>query len=225
MTRVFGIEDLLFIVLAARWTLLLALLGATGGALLGIGVALARTSPSRVLRAIAFGYIRSFQSTPLLMQLFLVYFGIGILGVSINPLAAAALGLVLNAAAFLGEIWRGCIEAVPHGQAEAGQALGLKRWQRLLLVTLPQAARIAVAPTVGFLVQLVKNTSLAAIIGFAELTRSGQIVNNATFRPFTVFLVVALVYFCICWPMSWVSQRLEARLNTGRRTAGPVLAN
>ncbi|MGJ7538306.1 MULTISPECIES: amino acid ABC transporter permease [unclassified Variovorax] len=133
--------------------------------------------------------------------------------------ASAALGLTLNAVAFLGEIWRGCIESVPHGQDEASKALGPPNWLRMALVPLPQAARIAIAPTMGFLVQLIKNTSLAASIAFVELTRSGQIVNNATFRPLTVFLVVAAIYFCICWPLSWYSQRLERRLQTGARFA------
>ena len=118
------------------------------------------------------------------MQLFLVFFGLNILGFGINPWIAAAIAFTLHASAFLGEIWRGCIEAVPPGQREAATALGLRYYNRMRYVILPQAVKIAVAPTVGFLVQLIKGTSLAAIIGFTELTRQGQIINNATFGRF-----------------------------------------
>jgi polar amino acid transport system permease protein len=146
------------------------------------------------------------------MQLFLVYFGISIFGVSVDPLAAASISLVLNAAAFLGDIWRGCIESVPRGQGEAAQALALKSWQRVTLVILPQAFNIAIPPTVVYIVQLIKNTSLASIIGFVELTRTGQIINNATFQPFLVFSLVAAFYFALCWPISWSSKKLERRV-------------
>lgn len=217
MIRQFTTNEFLFILMAVRWTLLLSLIAFVGGGLAGLGVALARTSPRAWLRHLATGYIQVFQGTPLLMQLFLVFFGANILGSSIDPLLAAAIGLTLNAAAFLGEIWRGCIQAIPKGQWEAGTALGLGYWTRMRHVILPQAAKIAVAPTVGFLVLLVKSTSLASIIGFVELTRAGQIVNNATFKPFLVFGIVAAVYFAICWPLSLWSKRLEARFGVVAR--------
>jgi polar amino acid transport system permease protein len=119
----------------------------------------------------------------------------------------------LHASAFLGEIWRGCVEAVPPGQREAAIALGLRYYDRMRYVILPQAARIAVAPTVGFLVQLIKGTSLASIIGFVELTRQGQIINNATFSPFLVFGTVAGVYFVLCWPLSVLARRMELKFS------------
>jgi len=118
---------------------------------------------------------------------------------------------VLNSAAFLGEIWRGCIEAIPRGQWEAAQALSLNYSARMRDVVLPQAFRIALAPTVGYLVQIIKGTSLAAIIGFVEVTRAGQIVNNATFQPLVVFSVVAAIYFVICWPLSLLAARMERK--------------
>jgi polar amino acid transport system permease protein len=212
MNRVFGWNDLVFIVWAVRWTVLLSLIAFSGGSVLGLLVALGRTAETSWLRLACATFIRIFQGTPLLMQLFVVYFGIAVIGLAIDPLTAAAIGLILNTAAFLGEIWRGCIEAVPIGQQEAGKALGLIGLHRLSLIVLPQALRIAVAPTVGFLVQIIKNTSLAAIIGFTELTRSGQITNNATFRPFLIFGLVAAVYFVLCWPLSYWSRKLELRL-------------
>ena len=125
--------------------------------------------------------------------------------------------LTLHAAAYLGEIWRGCIDAVPRGQWEAATALGMRHPARMRYIVLPQAARISIAPTVGFLVLLLKSTSLASIIGFFELTRAGQIINNATFRPFLVFSLVAVVYFVLCWPLSLLSRRLETRFGVASR--------
>jgi polar amino acid transport system permease protein len=211
MIRAFGPNEVWFILAAVQWTLALSAIAFAGGAVGGLLTALARVSQNRIVAGAALGFIRLFQGTPLLMQLFLVFFGLSILGYGVNPWFAAALALTLHASAFLGEIWRGCIQAVPAGQGEASWALGLSYYDRMKSVVLPQAARIAVAPTVGFLVQLIKGTSLASIIGFVELTRAGQIVNNATFDPFKVFGLVALLYFVICWPLSLVARRMERR--------------
>jgi polar amino acid transport system permease protein len=154
-------------------------------------------------------YIGIFQGTPLLLQLFLIFFGAPVLGLDINPWIAAGVALVFNSAAFLAEIWRGCIEAIPRGQWEAAQALNLGYVDRMRDVILPQAFRIALAPTVGYVVQIIKGTSLAAIIGFTEMTRAGQIINNATFQPLPVFATVAAIYFVICWPLSLLAARME----------------
>jgi polar amino acid transport system permease protein len=212
MFRQFGPADVLYILEAARWTLILSAIAFTGGAIGGLAVALARSSQVTLLRVLSTGFIRVFQGTPLLMQLFLFYFGLTVLNLPINPLLAAAIALTFHASAYLGEIWRGSIEAVPSGQSEAATALSLNYRSRMRWVILPQAARIAVAPTVGFLVQLIKGTSLTSIIGFTELTRAGQIVNNATFDPFTVFGLVAVIYFVICWPLSLYARWLEGRM-------------
>jgi polar amino acid transport system permease protein len=214
MLRQFGPNEFLFILMAARWTVLLSLMAFAGGTIGGLIVALLRVSSMRVLSGIANGFIQIFQGTPLLMQLFLVFFGANTFGLDINPWVAAAVALTLNASAFLGEIWRGCIQAVPKGQWEAAEALGLHYPSMMRYVILPQAFKIALPPTVGFLVQLIKATSLAAIIGFTELTRAGQIINNATFKPFIVFGIVAAIYFALCWPLSLVAARLERRFAT-----------
>ena len=210
-------SDILFIVTAVRWTLLLSAVAFVGGGLGGLLVALARTGEFKWLRWLTTGYIKIFQGTPLLMQLFLAFFVPGIFGLNVEPWAAAAIGLSLHASAFLGEIWRGSIEIVPRGQMEAARSLGLPYLPRMALVIIPQAFRIAIPPTIGFLVQLIKGTSLASIIGFVEITRAGQIINNATFRPFTIFALVALVYFLICWPLSLLSRTLEKRLTVASR--------
>jgi len=217
MIRPFGWNEFLIIVMAAQWTIALSAIAFTGGGLGGLLIALARVSDIRPLRLVALAFIRVFQGTPLLMQLFLVFFGMNIFGLAINPWIAATIALTLHASAFLGEIWRGCIEAVPPGQREAATALGLRYYNRMRYIILPQAARIAVAPTVGFLVQLIKGTSLAAIIGFTELTRQGQIINNATFSPFMVFGTVAAIYFILCWPLSLLARRMELRFSRATR--------
>uniref|UniRef100_UPI0038CDB6D1 amino acid ABC transporter permease n=1 Tax=Paracoccus onubensis TaxID=1675788 RepID=UPI0038CDB6D1 len=210
--REFSSADILFIVTAARWTLILSAIAFFGGAIGGLLIALSRSSHSVLLRRLAAWFIQVFQGTPLLMQLFLVYFGLSVVGLPIDPLLAAAVALTLHASAYLGEIWRGAIEAVPSGQTEAAKALSLSYRDRMQHVILPQAMRVATAPTVGFLVQLIKGTSLASIIGFTELTRAGQIVNNATFKPFLVFGTVAILYFALCWPLSLLARHMETRM-------------
>ena len=209
--RTFGTPEFLFILAAARWTLALSAIAFIGGAIGGLLVALARTSESATARGVATVFVQVFQGTPLLLQLFLVFFGAPVLGWDINPWIAAGVALVLNTSAFLGEIWRGCIQAIPRGQWEAADALGLHYVDRMRDVVLPQASRIALAPTVGYLVQVIKGTSLAAIIGFTEVTRAGQIINNATFQPLLVFGVVAAIYFVLCWPLSLLAGRMERR--------------
>ena len=210
--RTLTFTDIEFLVWAVRWTLLLSVLAFGGGAVVGITIAFMRTAQHRLQRYLAIAYIRLFQGTPLLLQLFLVFFGGDMIGVAVDPWIAAMLGLSLNAGAFLGEIWRGAIQGVPKGQIEAARSLGLHYVPIMFRVVLPQALRLAVAPTVGFLVNLVKSTSLASILGFVELIRAGQLLNNATFRPFLIFGTVALIYFIICWPLTIASRRLEKRL-------------
>jgi polar amino acid transport system permease protein len=206
----------IYLLEAARWTLLLSLIALMGGGVLGLALALGRVSRIATLRFIAIAYIQLIQGTPLLVLLFLSYFGLSMAGYRLDPVVAAGLSLTIYVGAFLGEIWRGCIEAVPRTQWEASDCLGLNRFQQYTHVILPQALRIATAPTVGFMVQVVKNTSLASIIGFVELTRAGQIVNNSTFQPFLVFLFVGAIYFAICYPLSVASRVLERRLHVAR---------
>ena len=209
-------NHLLYLVEAARFTVLLSVIAFVGGAVVGLPIALMRVSKSRVMRGTASGYIQLIQGTPLLIVLFLSYFGLGILGYKLDPLVAAGMSFTLYAAAFLGEIWRGCIEAVPKTQWEASDCLGLNAFQQYAYVILPQALRIAIPPTVGFMVQIVKNTSLASVIGFVELARAGQIVNNSTFEPFAIFTAVAIIYFVLCYPLSAAARTLERRAHAGR---------
>jgi polar amino acid transport system permease protein len=206
-------RHILYLLDGAKWTLGLSLLAFLGGSALGLALALMRVSKLWVLRAVARGYIQFIQGTPLLIVLFLSYFGLGTMGFKLVPLVAAGLSLTLYAGAFLGEIWRGCIEAVPRTQWEGSDCLGLNRFQQYAWVILPQSFKLAIPPTVGFMVQIVKNTSLASVIGFVELARAGQILNNSIFEPFAVFAVVAAFYFALCYPLSVASRYLERRTN------------
>jgi polar amino acid transport system permease protein len=213
MIRQFGTIDILFLISAMRWTIALTLAAFIGGALLGLLAAVMRVSRFPPLRWIAILYIQVVQGTPLLAILFLFFFGLSIVGLPVQPWIAAAAAFSIYAGAFLAEIWRGALEAIPKAQWEAGDALGLSFIEKLRWVIIPQAVRIAIPPTVGFAVQLVKNTSLAATIGFVELTREGQLTTASTFQPFTVYLVVAALYFCLCFPLSLWSRALERRLH------------
>lgn len=214
MSRDFGPAELMFLLAALRWTVALTLIACLGGGIGGFAVAMMRVSRRRAVRAVAALYVTLLQGTPLLMQLFLAFYGLAVLtGVRLDAWPAVALAFTLYAAAFLGDIWRGTIEAIPLAQWEAGAALALPRRQVMRRVILPQAARIAIPPTVGFLVQLIKNTSVAAIVGFVELTRAGQLMVNVTYQPLIVYPLVAALYFAICWPISFAAGQLEARLD------------
>jgi polar amino acid transport system permease protein len=197
------------LLLAARWTVLLSLAAFAGGALVGAALLVARIARVRGAARGAALYVQLFQGTPLLMQLFLAYFGLALLGLDVPAWAAACLALTLYSSAFLTEIWRGCVEAIPRGQWEAAESLALDLRQTLLHVIAPQALRIAIPPTVGFAVQVVKGTALASVLGFIELTKAGTMISNATFRPFTVYACVALLYFALCFPVSAWARRLE----------------
>ncbi len=199
------------LVFATRWTVLLSIVAFVGGGIVGIAILFLRISKTKWMRRFASGYIALFQGTPLLMQLFLMFFGLPMLGFRIEPWTAAVLGLTFFASAYLAEIWRGGVDALPRGQWDAGASLGLHYIQELRLVILPQAFAITRAPVVGFLVQLIKATALTSIIGFEELLRTSNAINNATFEPFTVYGLVALIFFVLCYPLTQYSRRLEAK--------------
>jgi len=200
------------LLLAGRWTVALSLVAFVGGGLVGLGLLLLRLAKLRGAETGVSAFVQLFQGTPLLMQLFLAYFGLALFGINVSAWVAAAVALTLYTSAFLAEIWRGCVAAIPKGQWEAADSLALSFGEKMRHVIGPQALRIAVAPTVGFLVQVIKGTALASVIGFIELTKAGTMITNATFRPFTVYACVALMYFALCWPISAASKQLERKL-------------
>ncbi len=204
------------LLLAARWTVGLSLIAFVGGGIVGLALLLARLANLPGAQRGVAAYVQLFQGTPLLMQLFLAYFGLALIGLNVSAWVAASLALTLYTSAFLTEIWRGCVNAIPKGQWEAADSLALSFGEKMRHVVGPQALRIAVPPTVGFLVQVIKGTALASVIGFIELTKAGTMITNATFKPFTVYACVALMYFALCWPVSAASRRLERSFKNGR---------
>ncbi|BDX01553.1 amino acid ABC transporter permease [Marinomonas pontica] len=207
------LRNLLF---ATQWTILLSLAAFIGGTTVALTLTAMRLTRNPVMQRIVKIYVELFQGTPLLMQMFLCFFGLSMLGYEISAWSAAILSLTFFTSAFLVEIWRGCIDTLPKGQWEASRCLGLSFLQTLRHIILPQAIRVATAPTVGFSVQVIKGTALASVIGFVELTKVGTMLNNATFEPFKIFTLVALIYFVLCYPLSLYSKHLEKKFNVSR---------
>lgn len=217
MSHTLGWPQVLFILGSLRWTLALSALSLLIGGVAGFGVALARVSLWAPVRVLAGAYIGIIQGVPALMLLFLSFYGLPLAGLELPPLVAAAVSLAFYVSGYLADIWRGAIQSVAWQQWEASGSLAMTRLQQYRYVVLPQALRIATPPTVGFAVQAVKNTSIVSIISVVEISRAGQLVNNATYQPFRVYGLVALLYFAVCWPMSLLAARLERRLDARRQ--------
>jgi polar amino acid transport system permease protein len=212
----FDIPEMIFLLQGLKWTVLLTTISFIGGGVIGLAIALGRVSRIAAIRLSAAAYIALFQGTPLLMQLFIVYYGLALLQFNIDAWVAVSLAYTAHASAFLGDIWRGTIQSLPRGQTEASNALALGYVSRMRDVILPQALKISLPATIGFAVQLTKGTSLAAIVGFVELARAGQIVSNLIFQPLLVYGIVGVMYFFLCWPMSIWGGRMERKLSLGR---------
>ncbi len=210
MIHQFGLTDFRLLMFGFVWTLGLSAIAFVGSAVLGI-ILLAGTTGPKWLRAVVSAIIQVIEGTPLLGQLFIIYFGLGFLGFDIPPLVASAVGLSLYGSAFLCDIWRGAMDSLPKGQWEASKALGLSRVSQFRDVILPQVFTIATPPTVGFLVQLIKNTSVTSIVGMVELARQAQIVSSSTIQVFLVYGIVCALYFVLCYPLTYYARRLEHR--------------
>ncbi|AZU55558.1 amino acid ABC transporter permease [Ralstonia pseudosolanacearum] len=197
-------------------TLLLSLMAFALGGAAGLVVLFARVGRNAGLQRVSQVYIQIFQNTPLLMQMFLVFFGASMAGLEMSPWTAAAIGLTLYTSAYLAEVWRGCVEAIPRGQWEASASLAMGYFQQMRHVVLPQAVRMSIAPTVGFSVQIVKGTAVASTIGFEDLTKLGSVLANATFQPFLIYGLVGMAYLALCWPLSLCASHLEKKLYAAR---------
>ncbi|WP_439631267.1 amino acid ABC transporter permease [Shinella sp.] len=211
MVRDLVLNDLWLILEGARWTVYISVVAFVCGGLIGVVVAACRASRIPAVARAAQAYIEVFRGTPLLMQLFIAFYGLPIIGMNPSAWTSIVIAFTFHASAFLGEIWRGAIQSVPRGQSEAALALGLGYVDRMWYAIFPQAIRISLPGTVGFLVTFIKGTSLCTIVGFTELSRAGVIVSNATMQPLLVFGGVAALYFAICWPLSIASASLEKR--------------
>jgi polar amino acid transport system permease protein len=214
---VFGINQLIFLLQGAEWTIILSLLAFAFGGMAAFIVALARISANPFIRAASSLYVKLVQGCPLMVLMLVCYFGFNVVGLDVPALIGATIAMTLYVSAFLGEVWRGCLESIPKAQWETSLCLGHSRTQRMIYIILPQAIRISIPPTVTFMVQIVKNTSLASIIGFVELTQAGKIVNNSTFQPFICFVFVAIIYFALCYPLSILGHRLERNFRAASR--------
>lgn len=215
--RSFAFVDLVSLVGALQWTVALVVLALLFGAPLALGLATARVSRFAPLRLAAASVIQLIQGVPLLGLLFFFYFGMPVfLNLQVPALVAVTVAYTLYTAGFLGDIWRGGLEAVKQAQWEAGACLGLSLRHQFTHIVGPQAFRLSLPPTVGFLVQLIKGTSLASIVGFVELARAGQVTSAATFQPLLTYGVVAAIYFALCLPLTIWSRTLEARLDGAR---------
>ncbi len=201
----------------AGYTVALSLIGMSLGLVLGFGLALMRLSRSALLRWPAAAYVSAIRGTPLLVQLFLIYYGLPQFGVELPPLAAAGIGFSLNIAAYACEILRSAIANVDRGQWEAATVLGMSRGQALRRVILPQAARTAVAPLSNSFISLVKDTSLAATIQVPELFRQTQLITARTFEIFTMYLAAAAIYWIVSTLLAAGQGVLERRAAEGRR--------
>jgi len=209
--RSFGPTELLFIAWALRWTLTLTAIAFLGGGLVGIVLAIARVSSHRAIRLLTAAAMQFVQGLPLLILMFICYYAPALLGYDVSAIVAAAIALTINASAFLGAIWESALRAIPAPQWESADALAMTPLQTLRFVIAPQAIRLALPSTVGFLVQIIKQTSIASIIGFIEITRAGQMASNATFEPLKSFLAAAALYFAVCFPLTQLSLWLERR--------------
>jgi polar amino acid transport system permease protein len=176
--------------------------GFAGAALLGLVLALMRLSPARALRIPAVVYTELFKNVPLLAIIFLIYFGLPSQGIKLNVFTAGSLSLVIFYAAYLSEIFRSAISGVHGGQQEASEALGLSRRATFAHVVFPQALRSALPGTNTMLVDLLKSTSLLVTIAAAELMSQGQLIASETFRALEVYLVISILYFALCYPLS-----------------------
>ncbi|MET1414690.1 amino acid ABC transporter permease [Roseibium sp. HPY-6] len=209
---------------ATQYTIYLSLIAFVGGGLIAMIVTAARVTPGRFLSGVSTVYTWLFQSVPLLMLLFLLGLGVPhLFSLRIDPWHAAGLALTLYTSAYLAEVWCGAIFAVPGSQHEGGKALGLTLLQIMILLILPQAVRLAIAPTIGFMVQIIKGTSLAYIIGFHDLMTVGKRWANSPVpgtQPFLIYPLMAIIYFSLCFPLSVWSRRLEKRLGSASSAGG-----
>jgi polar amino acid transport system permease protein len=210
----FTFSDILLNLLqAAQWTIYLSFIAFIGGGIVAAGFLLIRMQPWTKTQRIVNVLVRLMQGTPLLILLFMGFFGLPLLGIHASAWMTASIILTLYTASFLVDIWHGTIISISTGQWAAAASLGLTRSQQFFEVVMPQALKIAIPPTVGFLVQVIKNTSLTSIIGFVELSRTAAILNNITFEPFPIYISVTVIYFLLCFPITSYSRWLEKRMN------------
>ena len=213
-----GLTELLksalpYMLKGAGWTLLLALASIFFGAIVGTAVAITRLARVPVLAPVAALYVSAMRGTPLLVQLFVIYFGLPSIGIQFDPITAGILGLSLNVGAYLSETLRGAINGVEHGQWNAGRSLGFTQAQVLRYVVGPQALRLAVPSLSNSLISLIKDTSLVSVIAVSELMLATREAIATTFPPFPLYLSAAVIYWAMRASFEGLQKKLETRLN------------
>ncbi|WP_028784893.1 amino acid ABC transporter permease [Thalassobacillus devorans] len=206
-------DNLPFVLQGVPLTLLVAILGMLLGMFLGLFIALARRSDKRLLRWPARVYISFMRGTPILVFLFILYFGLPVVGIELTATMAAVLGFGLNSAAYIAEINRSSLSSVDKGQWESAQALGFSYWQTMRRIILPQATRVAIPPLTNVFLDLLKATSLAAMISVPELFNKAQIVAGRNYDTMTMYILAALIYWPLTMIFATLQDYLEQRYN------------
>jgi polar amino acid transport system permease protein len=204
--------DIVYMLQATLTTVELSFIAIVGGLILGVLIGVCRASNRKTVAVVSRLYVELFRGIPVLLQIFLFYYGLRILNIRMPALLSASLAFIFNVSANVGETLRGIILSIPRSQWESSSSLGFSRFAQLRYVILPQVLRAAIPPSIGILVGLIKDTSLASIIGFIELTRSAALVMGVTMNPFQVYPVVAVIYFVVCFSLTKTSRWLEKRL-------------
>lgn len=199
-------------------TVWVSLLSFSLALVLGIVVGVLRSRSSRLRNALAL-YVEVFRGTPLLIQLFFLYYGLPSIGLTMDNATAGVVGLGLNGGAYISEIIRGALSSVERGQEDAAFALGLNWFQAMVLVIMPQAARVAIPPLVNAFSAVLKESSLVSVLAITELTRVSQLVYTRTFRAFEVYLVVGALYLVMTYSASHLSKHLERRYHVEGKIA------
>lgn len=207
------LTELPFLLKGAYYTLLITIVSMTFGLIIGLFMALARLTGNRVLVSLAKMYVSIIRGTPLLVQVFIIYYGLPDWGITFEPLTAAFISLSINIGAYLSETIRGSLLAVPKGQMEAAMSLGMTYWQAMGRVILPQAARVAIAPMGNTFIGMLKETSLVSIITVTELLRASQllIAKHLVVMPF--YFAIAIMYWLMSTMFSSILGLVEKKLS------------
>lgn len=220
MYEPFGLDHLAPLLSGAWMTAILCLCSTVIGGIAGFALGVLGTLPSKASRMLS-GMLTGFvRGVPVLMIIFFCYFGIPALFpyLDVTPFAAAVLALSIFAAAYIGEIVRGSIAAISKGQSDAADALAMSLFQKYRHVLLPQAVRIMLPSGIGFLLILLKDSSLVSVVGLIELARAGTIVSNLTNEPIATYLAVGAIYFVLCFAIAQAGRVVEAKLGVSRRS-------
>jgi cystine transport system permease protein len=207
------IQSAPFLMKGAVYTVELAIGGMVLGSTLGFALALMRLSAFAAAKNVARFYVSFIRGTPLLVQLFVIYYGLPQFGIRLDPLPSALIGFSLNVGGYTAEVWRAAITSVDRGQIEAAVSIGMTSFQAMVRVILPQAARLALPPLGNTFISLVKDTALAATIQVPELFRQAQLITARTYQIFAMYLAAAALYWLLSSVLGWVQHRMEKRVS------------